>query len=337
MNQPSLATVLLAAAVSITARPALAQAPLPSEAASQYSPAELERIVSPIALYPDPLLAQVLAAATYPSDIPDAARWADAHRSITGDRLAAVVTADDLAWDPSVQALLPFPSVLDMMARDTAWTEELGNAVLVDRPDVMDAVQHMRHAAWEYGYLRSNTAVTVTGGPWIEILPVDGLDVPVPSYDPLVVFGPPGPGIFVGNAIGFGFRVGLGPAFAPWGWGTTRLVWPRHVVIINRTPWRRTWDNRAVYVHPYAMQRTPGQRVTRSPRDRSAASTRPAAPPAHRGHPAQHGPAVHRPAQQPGTPAREHSRVAPQRRDAPVARSGEHGASGQNRAREPRS
>ena len=93
--------------------PLFAQAPPPS-----LPPQDLDHLVSRIALYPDPLLAQVLAAATYSNDIPDAARWADQHHYLTGDALAAAISADQLPWDPSVQALLPFPSVLDMMAND---------------------------------------------------------------------------------------------------------------------------------------------------------------------------------------------------------------------------
>ena len=116
----------------------------PPQAPPSFPPQELERIVSPIALYPDPLLAQVLTASTFYNDIPAAAQWADQHHYLTGDALAQAITADQLPWDPSVQALLPFPSVLDMMASAMHWTEELGNAVLAQRPDVMDAVQVMR-------------------------------------------------------------------------------------------------------------------------------------------------------------------------------------------------
>jgi hypothetical protein len=88
--------------------------------------------VSPIALYPDPLLAQVLAAATFSQDIPDAARWADDHHYLTGKAVTDAIAADRIPWDPSVQALLPFPSVLEMMASAMPWTQELGDAFLSD-------------------------------------------------------------------------------------------------------------------------------------------------------------------------------------------------------------
>src|SRR5208337_3293599 len=101
-----------------------AQAPQ-AQAPPYYPPQELERLLSPIALYPDPLLAQILTASTFPNDIPDAAQWADQHHYLTGDALAQAIAADQVPWDPSVQALLPFPSVLDMMASDMPWTQEL--------------------------------------------------------------------------------------------------------------------------------------------------------------------------------------------------------------------
>jgi len=253
---------------------AFGQAPPPA-----YPPQELDRLVSRVALYPDPLLAQVLAAATFPDQIPDAARWADQHHYLQGDQLAAAIQADQLPWDPSVQALLPFPSVLDMMASDPAWTGELGNAFLAQQQDVMDATQRERHKAYDYGYLRSNAQVVVNGGPYIEILPARPDFLVVPYYDPLIVFAAPRPGFFVGGAIGFNFGITIGAAFRPWGWGGNRFAWNEHTVIVNNAPWRRTWVNRGTYVHPYTVQRfTPQQRRPegheiheRSPREREAA------------------------------------------------------------------
>jgi hypothetical protein len=217
-----------------------------------YSPDQLDKLVSRVALYPDPLLAQVLAAATYPDQIPDAAKWADEHHYLSGDELARAISDDHLPWDPSVQALLPFPSVLDTMASDMDWTSDLGNAFLAQRQDVMDAVQRMRQKAKDYGYLRSNNQIVVSGGgPDIEIEPVDPAFMVVPAYDPLIVFGPPRPGFVVGGAIGFGFGVSLGVAFRPWGWGYTRFDWGHHAVFINNAPWGRTWSNRGFYAHSY--------------------------------------------------------------------------------------
>jgi hypothetical protein len=211
--------------------------------------------VSPIALYPDPLLAQVLAAATFSDQVPDAAGWADQHHYLTGPALTAAMAADQVPWDPSVQALVPFPSILSMMASDMPWTEELGNAFLTQQPEVMDAVQRNRQKAWTYGYLRTNSQVVVRNGPYVEIVPVNPDYVVVPYYDPLIVYAPPRRGFVIAGAIRFGFGVTLGAAFVPWGWHANRFVWDRHTVIVNSAPWQRTWVNRTTYIHPYTVPR----------------------------------------------------------------------------------
>jgi hypothetical protein len=250
--------IVLSLALIVAGTPA----PLAAQAPQSYTPQELDKLVPRIALYPDPLLAQVLAAATFPDQIPDAAKWADEHHYLRGDDLARAIAADHLPWDPSVQALLPFPSVLAMMASDMNWTTELGNAFLAQQQDVMDAVQRMRKKARDYGYLRSNAQVVVSGDPYVTIVPVNPDFIVVPVYDPVVVFAPPPPGFFVGGAIVFGFGVTLGFAFHPWGWGTTRFVWDRHEVFIANTRWERNWGNRATYVHHYdaAFHRWTGAR-----------------------------------------------------------------------------
>ena len=232
------------------AAPAVAQGP------PFYPPEQLDRLVSRVALYPDPLLAQILAAATFPDEVPEAARWADQHHYLNGDRLAQAIEGDQLPWDPSVQALLPFPSVLDMMASDMNWTSDLGNAFLAQQQDVMYAVQRMRQRARDYGYLRSGPQYIVGGGPYITILPARPDYVVVPYYDPVVVYARPRPGFFVGAGIGFRFGVALGVGFRPWGWGYNRIAWDRRVVVINNAPWGRSWGNRHEYVHPYTIRRT---------------------------------------------------------------------------------
>lgn len=273
------AALLAVAVCLLTAAPLLAQedqGPPPA-----YPPGELDQMVSRIALYPDPLLAQILAAATFPDQIPDAASWSDQHHYLSGDALAQAIQADQLPWDPSVQALLPFPSVLDMMARDMNWTSAIGNAFLAQQQDVMDAVQRMRHSAYQYGYLRTGPQIVVAPGPYITILPARPDYVVVPYYDPAVVFVAPRPGFFIGAAIGFRFGVVVGPVFRPWGWGYNRVAWSNHVVFINNARWGRTWVNRTTYVHPYTVRRSVVVRgpdwhdnhalIQRSERERSAA------------------------------------------------------------------
>jgi len=230
------------------------------QAPPSYPPQELDRLVQRVALYPDPLLSQILAAATFPDQIPPAAQWSDQHHYLVGDALARAISDDRLPWDPSVQALLPFPSVLSMLASDMAWTTELGNAFLAGQPQLMDAVQRERRLAYNYGYLRTNPQIIVNAGPNIEILPANPAFIVVPYYDPLVVFAAPRPGFFVGSAIGFRFGITIGAAFAPWGWGAAHFAWGQHVLFINNARWNRTWVNRAVYVHPYALPRYSGPR-----------------------------------------------------------------------------
>ncbi len=223
----------------------------------RFTPDQLDNLVSRIALYPDPLLAEVLTASTYPDQISPAAMWADQHRYLYGDQLAAAIAADRLPWDPSVLALIPFPSVLDMMARDMAWTTQLGNAVLAQRPDVMDAVQRMRQRAYDYGYLRDTPQQRVIyAGPGnIQIVPVQPGYYYVPVYNPAVVFVRPRPGIIVSAVITFGPRVFIGPAFVRYGWAGPGVDWRTRTVIIDRRPWERTWANRERYVHPFVAQR----------------------------------------------------------------------------------
>ena len=243
--------------------PATGNYPQPAPVAPQ----QLDSLVSRIALYPDGLLAQVLTAATFGNEIPDAATWASQHQGLANDQLARAISDDRLPFDPSVLALLPFPSVLDQMARDPNWTQQLGNAVLVQRNDVMDAVQRVREQAYNYGYLRSNPYASVSyGGPgYIVIQPVNPGAYYVPFYDPQIVYRRPRPGFFLGGAIRFGPAISIGASFAPFGWAGAGFGWRDHNILIDRRPWVRTWSNRAAYVPPaaYARPRYDGPRVER--------------------------------------------------------------------------
>jgi hypothetical protein len=248
-------SALLITLCGIPAASLMAQGPPPPPA---FDSQQLEQMVASIALYPDPLLAQILTASTFSDQIPDADGWARSHSYLTGDALARAINEDNLPWDPSVIALLPFPAVLDRMAGDMAWTEDIGNAVLSDRTAVMDAVQDQRQRAYNYGYLRSGPQYrVVTPGPGdIEIIPVNPLAIYVPYYDPNVVFFRPHAGFFVGGAITFGPGIFVN-AFVPWGWGGINFGWRAHSIIINNRPWERTWVNRGTYVHPYAAPARP--------------------------------------------------------------------------------
>ncbi len=223
------------------------QAPYPQ--APYSAPAQLDQLVERVALYPDPLLAYVLTASTFSNQIPDAAAWADQHSYLTGDALAQAISEDNLPWDPSVLALLPFPSVLDMMAQDPAWTQALGNAVLDNRPSVMAAVQDVRQRALSYGYLQDNPQerVYVAGPGNIQILPANPQYIYVPVYNPGVIFvRPRGPRYGVG--ITFGRGVFVGGMFAPLGWGGAGFRWHERSIVINRQPWRYE-DHRHAYMY----------------------------------------------------------------------------------------
>ena len=225
-----------------------AGAPLPPAMAPQ----QLDPLVARIALYPDPLLAQTLTAATYWNEISQAATWANQHNYLNGDALGQAIQADQLSYDPSILGLIPFPSVLDMMARDPGWTQQLGQAVLAQRGDVMDAVQRERAKAQQFGYLQPNQYDNVaTSDGYIQIQPVNPGYYYVPVYNPLVVFGPPRPGFFVGGAISFGPRVFIGGPFLSLGWwGNPGFAWRSHGILIGGGVWGRSWANRGEFQHP---------------------------------------------------------------------------------------
>jgi len=154
-----------------------------------FSQPELDRMLAPVALYPDPLLSQVLMAATYPADLVEAARWSRANPQFAGDD--AVRAADRYDWDPSVKSLLAFPQLLQRMDEDLEWTRSLGEAFLAQEPHVMDTVQQLRRRAHAAGHLRSDERILVQPqGQAFAIAPVQPQLLYVPYYDPLVVYGP---------------------------------------------------------------------------------------------------------------------------------------------------
>src|SRR5438270_10620488 len=126
----------------------------------QPSPQELQQLVAPIALYPDALVAQILAASTYPAEIVEADRWMQGHSKLKGEELAKEI--DKQPWDPSVKALTQFPAVLENMDKNLFWTSSLGDAYANQQQDVTDAVQTMRQQAHNAGHLNSNEQEKVT-------------------------------------------------------------------------------------------------------------------------------------------------------------------------------
>ena len=216
------------------------QSPTPP---AQQSPQELRQLAAPIALYPDALVAQILAASTYPTQIVEADRWIQSHSDLTGEKLAQEV--DKQPWDPSIKALAQFPSVLENMDKNLSWTSSLGDAYANDPQGVTDAVQTMRQQARKAGNLNSNQQENITDQDGtIAIEPSNPDVVYVPAYDPWLVYGAPVvaypgwypvPGIFLAGAgigFGIGFGVGLFGGFG-WGWHHWGYDWHGRRAIYN--------------------------------------------------------------------------------------------------------
>jgi len=187
---------------------------------------QLDDLIAPIALYPDPLLSEVLAASTYPMEIAEAEQWFQDHRRWKPSKL--MDQAKKQNWDPSVQGLVAFPKVLARMTQDMGWTTPLGNAFLAEPADVMKAVQRMRVQAEARGTLRSTPQEQVTtenqnGQSAIDIQPANPDVWYVPDYNPAYVWGPAAYGMYLplfypGIDIGFGWGDGidLGLYFGGW-------------------------------------------------------------------------------------------------------------------------
>ena len=206
--------------------PPLAVAPI----AQPLKPAELDQLVAPIALYPDPLLAQVLMAAAYPLDIVQAERWLEANKTLKGDALKAAV--DKQPWDDSIKSLVATPDVLQLMSSKLDWTQKLGDAVVAQQADVMDAIQRLRTKAQANNKLQSTkeqkvSVQQVNNKQYIAIEPTDPEMMYVPYYDPGVVYGDwaypeyppyywPAPGYIGAGLLATGVAFGAGYALGRW-------------------------------------------------------------------------------------------------------------------------
>ena len=227
-----------------------AQEPVAPPPDQTLTPDQLQNLVAPIALYPDPLLGQVLAASTYPLEVVEAWQWLQKNPDLTGAVLTSAVQQQN--WDPSVQALVVFPDVLKELNADVNWTTNLGNAFLAQQQDLMDSVQALRQKAQQAGKLASTPQEQVSDDQgMIDISPVDPNVMYVPEYNPVWIWGPaiyyPYPGWYwppasimvAGVGFGFyppvsmGFYFGYGwSGWGGWGW---RPAWGTHTVIVNNT------------------------------------------------------------------------------------------------------
>jgi len=242
--------LMVLAPTGVNAQPSTA--PAAASGTQLLKPEQLDQLVAPIALYPDGLLAEVLMASAYPLDIVQAERWVEANKNLTADQLKAAV--DKQPWDESVKSLVATPSVLQMMSEKLDWTEKLGDAVVAQEADVMDAVQRLRAKAQASNKLTSTKEQTVSvqqvqGRQVIAIEPTDSNTVYVPYYDPGVVYGAwpyadyppyyfPPPGYIAAGVIATGIAFGAGYALGRWAaggryWGGG-VNWSGNNLVVNR-------------------------------------------------------------------------------------------------------
>jgi hypothetical protein len=226
-----------------------AAAPATSDA-PKLTEQQLDSLVSPIALYPDPLLSQVLVASTYPLEIAEASQWLAQNTGKKPQDLVDLAKKQD--WDASIQAMVAFPDLLKRLANDIKWTTDLGNAFLAQQSDVMDSVQRMRAKAKDAGKLESNqqqkvSTKTEESKTIIEVQPANPQVIYVPAYNPTVVWGPPPypyppiyyppppstGAIIAASVVSFGVGVAVGAMFSGgWGWGCG-WGWGHNTVVIN--------------------------------------------------------------------------------------------------------
>jgi Protein of unknown function (DUF3300) len=254
-------------AVLVFPMAAQAQSPAPASAQSDQllKPEELDALVAPIALYPDTLLSQILMASTYPLEIVQAERWVGANKKLKGDELKAAV--DKQGWDDSVKSLVATPSVLEMMNGKLDWTQKLGDAVLAQQADVMDAIQRLRSKAQANKKLESNQQqnVSVKQQDNKQVIVIEQKDpntVYVPYYNPSVVYGSwpptyppyyfPPPGYIAGGLLATGLAFGAGYALGSWASGgntwNSSVNWNNNNINIsnpgNRPGGGNNWQHR---------------------------------------------------------------------------------------------
>jgi Protein of unknown function (DUF3300) len=216
-----------------------------SSARAVFSPQQLDQMLAPIALYPDPLLTELLMAATFPQQIIDAEKWLQDpnNAALTGDALVAAL--QPLAWDPSVKSLAAFPQIIGMMNNHFDWTQALGLAFANQQAETMARIQFLRQRAVAAGQLKSTPQLRISSErSYVVIEPVDPAMIYVPVYNPVKVYGqwpdhdyppvfvPPPPNLYSGEiGAAIGFSIGFAVAGPLWGWG--HPDWSQHEVVID--------------------------------------------------------------------------------------------------------
>ena len=218
-----------------------------SDFQAQETEVQLQQLVAPIALYPDQLLAEALAASTYPEDVDAAANWLSQNAALTSDQVADAV--GKMNWDDSVKSLTEFPTVLSNMAQNLSWTSALGDAYYNQPDDVMDAVQTLRQHAIASGSLKSNNQIKVSHEDGQIVIESASSDIVfIPDYDCWVVYGSPiapwpdfvfAPRVVRGPGVLWNINVHIGGAWSHvnWGWKNWKFDWRQPSVIFNRKPY----------------------------------------------------------------------------------------------------
>lgn len=223
-------------------------APPPAPAYQPLSPDQLDQILGPIALYPDPLLSEILPAATFPTEVVEA----DRYLSAGGDPNAV----DQQPWDPSVQALAHYPTVLQWMDNNLPWTTEVGQAFINQQQDVMDSVQRLRTEAYNEGNLQSTAQQQVDDDNGdIEILPADDSDIYLPDYQPGAIYSQAGYPITFGTAFPIGVWL-----YGDFDWRHHHIVYWDHDHPRPAGWWHQTPLRRDTYVAGHATVWHPGVR-----------------------------------------------------------------------------
>jgi hypothetical protein len=256
-----LAFALICAQMLYTLPPLVFAAPETPSASQEPTAAQLQQMVSPIALYPDALVAQILAASTYPTQIVEADRWVQQNKGMPANQIAQA--ASQQPWDPSVKSLTAFPAILDNLNNNLSWTSTLGDAYYNYPQAVLQAVQVMRKKAEQAGNLKTTPQQTVTQqGQTIIIQPANPQVIYVPEYNPTVVYGTPvaappgysGTDLALAGLLGFGAGIAVGALLSDsdgwgsshWGcnWGGGNVTYNHNVYVSNNNVYHRdNWNN----------------------------------------------------------------------------------------------
>lgn len=220
------------------------------------SSAQLQSLVSPIALYPDSLLSLMLLASTYPLEVAEAYNWRRSNSSLSGAGLQDALKAQ--SWNDSVKSLISFPQAFDMMGSKLQWTQNLGNAYKLQPADTMAAVQVLRKRAVQAGTLKTNQQITVSTDANSNVLigPANAQVVYVPSYNPTVVYGswpyPDYPPYPVYNPawglMSFGVGMAVGEAF----WSTPS--WSNGTINVNNNGGNNSGRSNRGLIGPSSIQ-----------------------------------------------------------------------------------